>query len=303
MDSDKVYGWLVAHPYGMKMGAKNIACRLRVDEESVRAAKVKYKRGSHVSVLPKVLLFDLETAPMKAYVWSRWKQNVRLEQTISESYIICWSAKWLYGDEVMSGVLTGEEAKKEDDKRIVEDLWVLINEADIVIAHNALGADVPWMNSRFIVHGLVPPKPYQVIDTLKESRRVFGFSSHSLDALGTYFGVGNKIDTSFELWRGCVEGDESCLAEMVRYNKQDVKLLEEVYLRLMPWIKGHPNIGNMIQEDVCPCCGGRHVVKMEDRYYYTSVGRYQLYRCSGCGTVFRDRMGDKSFKPKAIALR
>ena len=45
---------------------------------------------------PKILLFDVETAPMRAYVWGRWKQNISLNETISEWYMLCWSAKWLY---------------------------------------------------------------------------------------------------------------------------------------------------------------------------------------------------------------
>ena len=41
---------------------------------------------------PKILIFDIETAPMQAFVWKRYKENVSLEQSISESYMICWSA-------------------------------------------------------------------------------------------------------------------------------------------------------------------------------------------------------------------
>jgi hypothetical protein len=27
----------------------------------------------------KILLLDIETAPMKAYVWKRWKENISLD--------------------------------------------------------------------------------------------------------------------------------------------------------------------------------------------------------------------------------
>ena len=37
---------------------------------------------------PKILIFDIETAPMRAYVWKRYKENISLEQTISESFML-----------------------------------------------------------------------------------------------------------------------------------------------------------------------------------------------------------------------
>ena len=81
---------------------------------------------------PKILLFDVETAPMRAYVWGRWKQNISLNETISEWYMLCWSAKWLYSNTVMHDKLTSVEAINQNDKRIVTNLWKLIDEADIV---------------------------------------------------------------------------------------------------------------------------------------------------------------------------
>ena len=119
---------------------------------------------------PKILLFDVETAPMRAYVWGRWKQNISLNETISEWYILCWSAKWLYSNTIMYDKLTSEEAINQNDKRIVTNLWKLVDEADIVIAYNGKKADIPWMNTRFIINGLKPPSPYYIIDSCEVAR-------------------------------------------------------------------------------------------------------------------------------------
>ena len=78
--------------------------------------------------LPKILVFDIETAPMTAFVWRRYKETVTLEQTISESFMLCWSAKWLYEEEVLGDCLTPEEAIEEKDYRIVKSLYDLINQ-------------------------------------------------------------------------------------------------------------------------------------------------------------------------------
>lgn len=272
--------------YFKKMGNKNIAKRLHKKVEDVIAAR-KIINGEPKKL--KVLIFDLETAPMKAYVWGRWNQNISLDATISEWFIICWSAKWLYSDEVLGDVLTKEEILQEDDSRVVKSLYDIINKADIIVAHNGNRADIPWMNTRFILNGLGPTKPYFSIDTCSISKKNFGFSSNKLDALATYFGFSNKIETSFKLWKGCLNGDEESLKYMLEYNKMDVKILEEVYLKLRPWIKNHPNMSNLLDEDCCPFCGKNSLKEVENEYYYTNVNKYKLYRCDSCKGVSRGR--------------
>lgn len=251
--------------------------------------KYRREKEDEVEKLPKVLIFDIETSPLKAYVWGRWNQDVRLEQTLSEWFLICWSAKWLYSDDVKTGCLTPEEILIEDDSRIVKELWKLFDEADIVVAHYGSRFDVPKMNTRFIVNGLNPPSSYFVIDTKKVAEKTFGFSSNKLDALATYFGIPNKYETNFDLWKGCLEGDKGCLDYMLEYNIQDVEILEEVYLRLRPYIKGHPNISNLTDKECCSNCGSEELELMKDKYYYTTVSKYQLYRCKHCGAIVRGR--------------
>lgn len=247
--------------------------------------------------IPKILIWDCETAPMKAFVWSRWKQNVYLEQTISEWFFLSFSAKWLYSGEVISDVLTPQEVKNEDDSRIVKKLWKLLDEADVVVAHNGIKFDIPKANSRFIINGLKPPRPYHVVDTKVVAAKQFGFSSNKLDALCEYFGIEHKMGTDFSLWKHCMEGDEKSLKYMEKYNRKDTVILEEVYLRLRPWIKNHPNVGNFFNEDkpICSCCGSDNLTEL-DSYYYTQVGQYKLYRCE-CGALSRGR---KSVKNKDV---
>ncbi len=66
----------------------------------------------------KILIFDIETAPLRAYVWGRWKQNIHTEAIISDWFMLCWSAKWFMEDKVYSGKVTAKELAKEDDKRV-----------------------------------------------------------------------------------------------------------------------------------------------------------------------------------------
>jgi transposase-like protein len=252
--------------------------------------------------LPNILILDIETSPVRAYVWSLWKQNVGLSQIISNWFMLTWSAKWLFSSEVYADKLTGEEALEEDDKRICKSLWKLLDQADIVIAHNGDRFDIPKINSRFVLNGLTPPSPYQRIDTLKIARKTFGFSSNRLDALATQFGFDNKLDTDFSLWNRCMHGDDDALAYMEKYNKYDVELLEEVYIKLRPWMKSHPSValfGDM-KEKSCTCCGSVNLTQAGE--YVTSVSVFKTYRCNDCGAFSRERLNSVTVKQKRNLL-
>lgn len=274
-------------PYLRHMGKGLLSERYNISPEDVIKAKVSARTEKSI---PKVLIFDIETSPIKAYVWKLWKTDVHPEQIISDWFCIAWSAKWLYSNKVMGEVLTPEEVLNEDDTRIMKSLWKLINEADILVSHNGNRFDIPRINSRFIINGLSPTRPYFSVDTCQIAKRQFGFSSNKLNALAEYFGLPTKLDTSFELWEKCLKGDPKALKYMLKYNKRDVTVLEEIYLKLRPWIKNHPNMGNL-EGETCACanCGDTNLTLLENKYYYTSVGKYPLYKCEKCGAITRGR--------------
>ena len=196
MSNEELLEKLIHKPYLLRMGANKVSNQLKISKKQFQQAR-NLLRGRKS---PKILILDIETSPLKAYIWSRWRQNVYLDQTISEWFMLCYAAKWLNSTNVISDKISTEEVLKEDDKRIVKSLWTLLDQADIVIAHNGKYFDIPKINSRFILHNLVPPSPYKVIDTKEVASKQFGFSSNKLDALATYFGIENKDKTDFELW-------------------------------------------------------------------------------------------------------
>jgi hypothetical protein len=252
----------------------------------------------------KVLILDIETAPISAYVWGIWNQNVHLPQIKTDWFCLTWAAKWLFEDKVYSAKLKPDEVAKQDDKRIIEGIWKLLNEADIVIAHNAVKFDIPKLNSRFILNGLHPPLPYQIIDTLVHIRRQFGFTSNKLDYVNKLLNLERKKETSFELWDNCMKGDRKALKEMEDYNVQDVRILEETYLQIRPWIKPHPNMGLFILDETdhrCPSCGSNDL-QSQGKCYNTSANIYELMRCSNCNSISRKRLGAATIKQKRHLL-
>jgi hypothetical protein len=252
----------------------------------------------------KVLILDIETAPMSAYVWGIWNQNVGTHQIKSDWFCLTWAAKWLFEDKVYSAKLKPDEVANQDDKRIIEGIWKLLNEADIVIAHNAVKFDIPRLNSRFIINDLHPPLPYQIIDTLVHIRRQFGFTSNKLDYVNKLLNLERKKETSFELWDNCMKGDRKALKEMEDYNVQDVRILEETYLQIRPWIKPHPNMGLFILDETeqrCPSCGSSEL-QDQGKCYNTSANIYELIRCNNCNSISRKRRGAATIQLKRHLL-
>ena len=299
----------VEKPERMRMGSTKLAGQYHTDIETIiearKEARLILNSENHTwDGLPKVLVFDIETAPLIAYVWATqvWNARVPHNFVVSEWFMLTWSAKWLFNDQVMSAKLTKKEALAEDDSRITKEIWQLLDEADIVIAHNSRRFDIPNLQTRFLLHKLSPPKPYRQIDTLLIVRKEFGFTHNNLNAIAEVLGLGEKIDTTIELWKKCRGGDTKALDEMETYNVQDVLLLEEVYLALLPWIKAHPNVGLYLDTDVsvCSSCGSSKLKKYG--LYITNASKFQAYKCKKCKSISRSRINchDKDLKKNLL---
>lgn len=248
---------------------------------------------------------DIENTPNTAYIWGLFQEVTSADFIDCPWVMLCWGAKWLGEKEVMSSALIDfpKEYKKnpENDKLVLQKLWKLLDEADIVIGHNMKGFDTRKANARFIMNGMKPPSPYKIVDTLLVARQHFFFTSNKLGDLGKYLGLGSKIDTGgFQLWKACMEGNKQAWKKMVNYCKQDILLTEKVYYKLRPYMQAHPNIGVYADDDQlrCPKCASQKLVK--EGYVYTNVGKYQRYSCKGCGGWSKGRTNLRENKVESV---
>lgn len=254
---------------------------------------------------PKVLVLDIETSLMTFDAWSPGKQYLRPDQILTDWYTHGWAVKWLFDSEVYSDIQTPEEALNRDDERIIRAIWGFLDEADILIIHNAR-FDVRKLNAKFIEYRIPPPSPYKVIDTLLIMRKEAMFSSNKQDELAKKLGFSRKVEhEGRELWRKCFNGDPQALLKMEEYNKGDILGLEELYVIIRPYIKSHPNMALYVEMDgyLCPNCGSDKIAWM-DKFYDTSVNRYSCFRCSSCGAIGRSTSSalDKGTKPKIVSV-
>lgn len=233
---------------------------------------------------PKILVFDIETSPITAYVWGLYNQNIGLPQIKEDWYIICWSAKWLGSDEILNDI-----GSRVDEERVVLNLWKLLNEADIVVAHNAKKFDVKKVNAKFLEYGLMQPSYYKVVDTLQIAKGNFALTSNKLDYITKLLDGIGKHKTDFDLWKGCMNGDGHALHNMQAYCDQDVLELESVYLQLRGWDSSHPSVGMYNDEASAQCntCGGTKLELVSE--YTTGTSRFPVYQCQECGHQQRGR--------------
>ena len=251
--------------------------------------------------MAKVLILDIETAPNIAYVWRFFKENVGAKQVIENSYMLSFAAKWLGEDKIYY-----EDLSNQHEKDMLIVLHALLDSADIVVAHNGDGFDIPHIQGRFVLHGLQPPSPYKQVDTVKVAKKEFNFPSNSLEYLSNVLDLpikkgGHKKYPGFELWLGVLRNDPEAWAEMKEYNILDIKTLELLYLKFLPYMRFHPNVGvfeDNGEDHICPKCGSKHVQRRG--FAHTNVGRYQRFQCSSCGGWSRSRLRERNHNVNGI---
>lgn len=242
----------------------------------------------------KTLFWDIETSLQPVAVFQLAHNDyIDPSSILEERYIICASWKW-EGESTVHAVSTLDDPKRyarnpHDDTHVVKTLHAVLSQADVLIHHNGDSYDRPYLDTRILKLGLPALPPIQSIDTCKVAKTKFRFNSNKLDYLGTFLNLGNKTHTSHGLWLRVLQGTKGAVREMVDYNKQDVRLLERVYLALRPYCSNHTN-RELFGGKGCPRCNSRAVHARGLHRALTKI--YQRFQCQSCGGWFRLLRGE-----------
>lgn len=232
----------------------------------------------------KVLVFDVETAPVEAYVWGIGEQHIAVNQIKADWYILAWAAKWLGEKKVFYQDQSGTKSLS-DDRDILKALWSLLDEADIVVTQNGTKFDSRKLNARFIMHGMKPPSPYKHLDTYQILSRVADFTSDKLEyytdkLCKKYKKLDHKKFPGMTLWKECLCGNPKAWAEMKKYNIHDVLATEELYTVVKAWT---PKTAPAIYpgKETCGVCGSAALIRRG--YDYTKGAKTIKLQCKDCG--------------------
>jgi uncharacterized protein YprB with RNaseH-like and TPR domain len=280
----------------IKNGVSDWQLRKISHSEIIKASGLKERIKPKIKK-PNILLIDIETAPITAYIWGLFDQNVALNQIKDDWFILSWSAKWLGEKEIFYADQRNEK-KIENDKKILIKLRRLLDKADIVIGHNSKKFDIKKINARLISHGIKHPSSFRQIDTLSISRKYFSPTSHKLEYIAKMLKCKNKKMVKrkfngFELWSECLKKNIKAFKEMEKYNKKDVLVLEEVYKKLIP-LDSSINFSILNEANICPC-GCADLRKYS--YAYTNTGKFARYKCAKC---FREVRGKENLLSKEL---
>lgn len=241
---------------------------------------------------PVITTLDIETAPIEGAVWSIWQQNVGLNQIRQDWSILSVAWKTLGKKRVYYEDVSQQEDVR-DDRALLDVIWKVLDESDIIIGQNVQRFDKKKINARFIQAGMLPPRPYKLVDTMLMAKQVAAFTSNKLEWLAGILTDtpkdGHKKFPGMELWNECLKGNPAAWKAMKSYNEKDIPSCEGVYLKLRPWYEGHPNVAMYYDDDLtrCPKCGSTHVEVAGE--VYTQTGTYVSYHCGSCGGYSRSR--------------
>lgn len=239
---------------------------------------------------PKILLLDIETFPDLVWVWRVYQDNAIAVK--EHWYILSFAYKWFGKGKVKCVGLCDMDGidVNEQEEELLGGIHALLDEADIVVAHNGRAFDTKSIVARFMAHGFQPPSPYKTVDTKSDLKSVARFSSNRLEWLMEQLLDERKLEhEGFPLWRKCSEGVKAAWKKMKAYNTHDVELLDELYALISPWIR-QPNLTN---KPVCvnPACGS---TKIQWRGLYRAETRtYRKFQCQVCGKWGRVTKSEK----------
>lgn len=256
---------------------------------------------------PRILIIDIETAPMELYGYGLRDQNFSINQIKQDWYVLSWAAKW--HDAPADQIMYADNRHAEDitdDYGIISQIWQLLMDADIVVGQNSVKFDTKKLNARFIKHGFPPPTSYRQIDTYKIGRKVFGFTSYKLEYMSgllckKYQKLKHAKFSGFELWLQCLKRNPEAWEEMELYNKYDILSTEELWTILRPYDKTI-NLNVYFDSMANKCFCGSSDLKFTG-YVYTNAARKERYNCAECNCEFVGRENILSKEKKQNLLR
>src|SRR5271166_754309 len=140
---------------------------------------------------PKILFIDIETSPLISYTWGIWDQNIALNQIYKDWNIIAWAAKWQDSSEIMY-MDQRKGINEKNEKKLLQEMWKLMDEADIIVGQNSKKFDTKKLNSKFLLHKMQPPSSYKQIDTLQLAKKHFSMTSNKLEFLSDKLNIKYK---------------------------------------------------------------------------------------------------------------
>lgn len=244
-----------------KEAQEQLSQKFGVTERSIRTWAKEMQIGlmaKNITNPSKILIYDIETPRLRADVWWSGKQFVNGNDIIDEPKIITVAWKWLGENKVH----TTTWDKDHDDKKLMELFLEEYNKADLIVGVNNNNFDNRWINARAMKHGLYVNMFVKSLDLQKQMKRIARLPSYALKYLCKFFDVTMKLGhEGILMWNmvqyGTPAEQKEYLKKMEVYNIGDIISTEEVYLKMIPYLRHTTHLGVALgnKKYSCPTCG------------------------------------------------
>jgi DNA polymerase elongation subunit (family B) len=218
----------------------------------------------------KVLLFDIEATNLSA----------------NFGYVLCIAYKWLHEKKVHTISITDFPRFKKDvtnDIDVLKAFEKVFNKADAVIHHYGDKFDIPFLQTRRLIHGLKVLPAVSSIDTWKIVKYKLKLTNNRLATLIKSLGTPTqKTPLTGPIWTRAAAGHKASINYVKKHCIADAKSLEEIYLKIAPLMGNHPKIG---RPGYCPVCDHGVVRSLGKRITNKTI--YRRYVCCKCGHAFK----------------
>lgn len=225
---------------------------------------------------PRILFLDIETKPALVYTFGIRDQHIAHTQIAQDGGTICVGLKWSSERKV-----TVVSEWEHGYQAMLDTVHSAISEADAVCTYNGASFDMPKLMGNFLVAGMPPPPPPTQLDIYRAVRKM-GFICNKLAYVAPLLGLGEKLKhEGLQMWIDVMSGCAKAQRKMARYCAQDVRLLEEVYERVRPYVFNHPHMG-MTTAHQCGACGSNRTQSRGVRR--TKASFITRIHCQACGS-------------------
>lgn len=229
--------------------------------------------------MEKGLLFDIESANLNA----------------NYGFVFCVCYKWHGTSKVHTITIRDFEKFKSDptcDKEVVKAFQKVVAEADYMVGHYSTRFDLPFLNTRALMHKLKPFAVIPHVDTWKISKYKLKLNSNRLDTLSRIIPSMNEreLKTVIEprMWVRAQSGHVPSIKYIEEHCVADVKVLDQVYTSIRPYCGDHPSVALMREQVGCSVCGSTHTQRRG--YHITNKTKKRRMQCVDCGHWFTAKL-------------
>jgi DNA polymerase elongation subunit (family B) len=250
---------------------------------------------------PRLVFFDTERLPPTWWAWESNKpQYLNHSQLLSNGFFssIQWMHEW---ESKPSAYSLTDKLKyfRENpacDKHVCIKAAEVIENVDILVAHNGKRFDWKHLKARWLYHEIpVPKKPY-IVDTLTEAR-TSAFPSNSLAGLSKHLKICEKGTNDADIitmLTGSMKDRIEHINKQTKYGLKDIQPLKELYYRLLPGMERHPNMSAYTGLPCCPRCGSQEYQSRGDTLLSGGIKR-KSFSCKNCNKRFQGAVAVRPF--------